>query len=238
MRIAIASRKGGVGKSSITASIASLLASDGYNVLAIDLDPQSNLAFMLGVDPTAPGTAALLDGENPKPLEVNERLYVLPGGADLARQDIARLDPEDLADALEDFDYDFILFDNPPGNQHLERLAIVAADKALVVTNAHPMAILGAERVLSDLEARYQKKRKGPSSWAIVMNMIDARRSLDKNIEDMFEDVEDVPKFKVRQDTKISMASAQGYELSEFAPHCNAARDLRKIKEWCVGEED
>ncbi len=41
--------KGGVGKTTITAILARLLARDGYRVLAVDEDPQMNLAHALGV---------------------------------------------------------------------------------------------------------------------------------------------------------------------------------------------
>ena len=135
MRIVVAARKGGVGKSSITAALASLLAADGRRVLAIDLDPQSNLAFMLGSDPTAPGVARMLAGESVEPIEVMPNLEVLPGGPELARHDIARLDPEDLADIVVDWPYDDILFDSPPGNEHLERLGIVETARHFVETN-------------------------------------------------------------------------------------------------------
>lgn len=229
-----------MGKSSVTAGLASLFVEDGYSVLAVDLDPQSNLAFMLGVDPTAPGTAELLAGEEPDPLEVEEGLYVFPGGPNLSRQDIARLDPEDLADSLDEWEgFDIILFDCPPGSQHLERLGIVAATKALVVTNAHPMAIVGADRVLEDLEARFSKGRRGPETWAIIANMIDARRSLDKQVAGMLDEIDEkVLRFQVRQDVKVSMASAQGVPLASYARQCNAVQDLLKVKEWCLGDEE
>ncbi len=42
--------KGGVGKTTTTAILAHLFANDGYNVLAVDEDPQMNLPFALGVD--------------------------------------------------------------------------------------------------------------------------------------------------------------------------------------------
>lgn len=43
--------KGGVGKTTITALLAHLFAQEGYRVLAIDGDPQQNLAVTLGVPP-------------------------------------------------------------------------------------------------------------------------------------------------------------------------------------------
>jgi CO dehydrogenase maturation factor len=48
MKIAVAG-KGGVGKTFIASTLCRLLASDGYNVLAVDADPNFNLAYSLGV---------------------------------------------------------------------------------------------------------------------------------------------------------------------------------------------
>ncbi len=50
MKIAV-SGKGGVGKTTVCAALARLLAGRGYKVLAIDADPDSNLASALGVQP-------------------------------------------------------------------------------------------------------------------------------------------------------------------------------------------
>lgn len=48
MKIAVAG-KGGVGKTFIASTLCRLLASDGYNVLAVDADPNINLGYSLGV---------------------------------------------------------------------------------------------------------------------------------------------------------------------------------------------
>lgn len=234
MKIVVASRKGGVGKSTLTAGLASYFASRGKRVLALDLDPQSNLAFMMGGDPTVEGTAALLANENPTPQVVNEHLHVLAGGPNLARQDLARLDPEDLADLIAPLDYDVFLFDCPPGSEHLERLGVVAADLALVVTNAHPIAIVGAQRVLDELTRRRELDRRGPERWAVVMNMIDTRRSFDRHIEDLLAGPhEDVTSFKIKQDIKVAYASACGEPLFDYAPKSNAAIAITEVGKWC-----
>ncbi len=49
MKIAVAG-KGGVGKTFVSATLSRLLARDGYNVLAVDADPNLNLAYSLGID--------------------------------------------------------------------------------------------------------------------------------------------------------------------------------------------
>jgi CO dehydrogenase maturation factor len=49
MKIAIAG-KGGVGKTFVSATLSRILSRDGFNVLAVDADPNLNLAYSLGVD--------------------------------------------------------------------------------------------------------------------------------------------------------------------------------------------
>jgi len=46
--VAVVNGKGGVGKTTITANVGGLLASSGYRVLLVDLDPQGNLGEELG----------------------------------------------------------------------------------------------------------------------------------------------------------------------------------------------
>jgi chromosome partitioning protein len=130
-RIAVAARKGGVGKTTIACGIASVLAKQKQQVLVIDLDPQSNAAYALGVDPAAPGTAELLMGNNPNSLAAAPGLYVLPGGPNLTNHTIQSLHPEDLADLIEPMPYDTVILDCPPGNESLERLGLVAAQVTL-----------------------------------------------------------------------------------------------------------
>ena len=121
MKIVVASRKGGVGKSTLTSGLASYFSTQGKRVLAIDLDPQSNLAFMLGVDPTLEGTSKLLKGGNPVPQipEDDEKIHILAGGPTLAQQDLVH-SAEDLLNSLENLPYDIFLFDCPLGSEYLE----------------------------------------------------------------------------------------------------------------------
>ena len=232
-RIAVAARKGGVGKTSIASGIASILITQNKRVLVIDLDPQSNAAYSLGVDPTAPGTAELLLGKYPTPLPAIPGLDVLPGGPNLTSQQIQSLHPEDLADAIESLDYDAVILDCPPGNESLERLGIVAANVALVITNAHPFAIMGANRVMGVLDDYRSKSRRGPREWAIVMSQVDERRVLDKQLpQQLFDLYANVKNFTIHQDVNISQAGAQQLPLMEYAPKSRAAQELREIADW------
>lgn len=234
-RIAVAARKGGVGKTTVACSLASVLAYQGRRVLVVDLDPQSNAGYVLGVDPTALGTAELLSGNAPKPLEAAPNLHVLPGGPDLTDHNIQTLDPEDLADAVAPLNYDVLIFDCPPGVEYLERLGIVAADVALVCTDAHPLAVVGAGRVLNELNLRQQKGRKGAKRWALVLSKIDLRRSMDRAIDEQLAiTYPSIKRLTVHQDSALAWAAAERVPLMQSEPNSKGAKDLTAIAEWIL----
>jgi chromosome partitioning protein len=234
-RIAIAARKGGVGKTTIACSLASVFAAQHKSVLTIDLDPQSNSAYALGIDPSAPGTAELLMGEHPTPQIANEYLHVYPGGPNLNNQAVQSLHPEDLADIIDRLPYEVVIFDCPPGNENLERFGIVASNITLVITNAHPFAIMGASRVLTVLDSYRNKERRGPKEWSLVLSQIDERRALDKNLPTELKVMyPDIKHLMVHQDTNLSQAGAQQTPIMEYAPKSKAAEEIKSIAQWVV----
>ncbi|MFZ2605465.1 MAG: AAA family ATPase [Candidatus Microthrix parvicella] len=100
-RIALFNNKGGVGKTTLTSHLAHMVARLGWRVLAVDLDPQSNLTSAFFDEqrlealwePTSSGTmlsalAPLVRGTGdidvPAPNEVAERLWILPGDLGLS----------------------------------------------------------------------------------------------------------------------------------------------------------
>ena len=186
LSVSIGCRKGGVGKSALSASLASHFATQGRRVLIVDLDSQGNVTFGLGGDPGSVGSAELLKGENITPVKVHENIDLLPGGPELNGVEISSLEPESLKDVLSDqaWNYDVTIFDLPPYSEHLERLGLVASDHALIPIVAHPFAISGAARIIDLIEARTQRGRPGPRSHALVLSMTDMRRSLDRSLDE------------------------------------------------------
>lgn len=233
LSIAVAAGKGGVGKTTVATGVASILSSRGQRTLVVDLDPQSNAAWGLGVDPTAPGVKELLTDQPTTPLVAAENLSVLPGGPGLRGHEIFRLDPEDLADAVQPLGFEAVIYDCPPGLDHLERMGVVAAQMALVIVDAHPYAVQGAGRVLDELSMRRTRGRRGPDRWALVMSRLDSRRGLDRALDTLLADsYPDVARLAVRQDVALSSASTVQEPIMIHEPKSRGAEDLQAVVEW------
>lgn len=208
--IAVAARKGGVGKTTIAAGLASLLARS-RDTLLIDFDPQSSAALALGLDPAAPGTGEALLGKPAEfqPVEKLERLQVLAGGPCLESPVFAARKPaEEVARLQAVAAGRAVVMDCPPGGGDFEDLAIAAAGVLLVVTEAHPLAVAGVGRVL-------ENKRPGQRA-AVVLNKYDKRRKLDRMAAEQLGQVLGVPVFVVPNDAKIAQAAAEGTPAALF----------------------
>jgi chromosome partitioning protein len=235
LRIAIAARKGGVGKTSLSTGLASIFAARRIRTLVVDLDPQSNAAYALGLSPTLPGTAELLLNEPVDYQSVSDTLHVLAGGARLLDPGVLTTSSTDLRDRIKDLTYDAVCFDCPPGSPHLERLALHAANVVIACTDAHPLAVLGASRVISELESKKGQQDPWPSRWAFALTKIDSRRALDAGLAaEIQEKYPTIPSFSVRQDTNVAWSSVEGKGLLEYAPSSKATQDMKVIADWLL----
>jgi cellulose biosynthesis protein BcsQ len=181
--LAVLNSKGGVGKTSICTNVAGLLAAADYRVLIVDLDPQGNTANDLGfTDRTDRGQSLLhaaTSGAPLRPLEaVRPNLDVVPGGAlieDMAGALAARAirgDPTDTAvrDALAPLtnEYDLILFDCPPNNRPLQRMALTAAQYVVIPTKSDRASCDGLYQV-ADL---FTAVRAGQNPYLELLGLV------------------------------------------------------------------
>src|SRR3954465_14331491 len=92
--IAIANRKGGVGKTTTTINLGACLAEIGFRTLVVDLDPQGNASTGLGNENRVIETSIVYGIMDEVPLEnciepsAVKNLFVAPASLDLAGAEI------------------------------------------------------------------------------------------------------------------------------------------------------
>lgn len=170
--VTVTSGKGGVGKTTATANIATALAASGARVVCIDADiGLRNLDVVLGLEnrivydlvDVVEGRcrlrqAMIRDKRLPE-------LYLIPAAQTRDKSAVSPSDMVRLADELRG-ECDWVLIDSPAGIERGFRNAIAPADIVLVITNPEVSAVRDADRIIGLIEA----EEKGPAR--LVINRI------------------------------------------------------------------
>jgi septum site-determining protein MinD len=166
--IVITSGKGGVGKTTTSASIAAGMAMQGFKTVAVDFDVGlRNLDLIMGVE-----RRVVYDLVNVVKGEASlrqalirdkrvENLYVLPASQ---TRDKDALDFEGVGkviDELKGLGFDYIFCDSPAGIEKGAQMAMYFADEAIVVTNPEVSSVRDSDRVLGLLDAKTRKAELG-----------------------------------------------------------------------------
>ncbi len=168
--IALASGKGGVGKTALTANLGVALGMLGKKVLLIDADIQmANLGLMLGME-QRPVTLqdVLLGHADPRDAvyNVRENVKFVPSGLSLEK--MLRVDEEMLGEVVQKLAQgnDFVLIDCPPGVGPDALAALNASKEVLVLTMAEPVSVADAMKL-----AIFAERRLGLTVTGVVVNM-------------------------------------------------------------------
>ena len=227
---AVVSGKGGTGKTSVCAGIATALAEQGKRVLCIDCDVGlRNLDISLGM--TQSGALSFLDvAEGAYPLDQAARhptfrnLSFLTAPMNVAANSIDLKNIEKLlCQARTDYDYTFL--DAPAGVDAGFQLAAKFADRFLVVTGSGPAAVRDAARVSDLLELM------GKKNIRLVVNRVD--RNMLSTVKITVDDVMDAAGLPlmgvVLEDPNVTLAAAFGKPLLLYARKSPAAKAYRMI---------
>ena len=158
--IVITSGKGGVGKTTSTASLGAALALKGKRTLVVDADiGLRNLDVILGLENRIVFNLVDVAKKACKPSQAiikskkSSNLFLLPASQ---TDDKNVVDEAEVKWALDQFrrEFHFILVDSPAGIEQGFKNACAAADSAIIVTTPEVSAIRDADRVIGLLAAK------------------------------------------------------------------------------------
>ncbi len=251
MKVAIAG-KGGSGKTTIAGTLARVFAQDDHRVLAIDSDPNPNLAVSLGIDAE---TAADIDpvptslshhsedaegrysvGLSMSPEEISARYGTqAPDGVTLLL--VGRVEPHEagvgcncgahrtvrgILEHLHQGDDFFIVTDMEAGLEHLKRGTLQHAKVLLIIVEPYFKSLEAAGRI-----AELGRNLGVPALYAVA-NKVQSQRD-EVAIRDFCRS-HDLPILAVVQlDPDVSEAERQGKAILDVAPGAKAVLAVREL---------
>lgn len=255
--INIFNEKGGVGKTTITYTLAITLAKMGKKVLCLDLDGQCNLTSVLNMDVDKQKNIyqLFIDEENPNtanPLNYiqetpYENVHIICGSPKVTRL-TAILAAENgkefimnemFKNIVDDVLYDYILLDNAPSESLILTNALYLAQYSLVpVVVGQALAVEGIAKTFNFANSCLRNNSRF-RDLRILVNIYDRRVALSDNYFEAVKNAyaNNICETVIRVDASLERAIKLKQSIYEYNTNCKAVSDFKKladeIMEWC-----
>lgn len=246
--IAIANRKGGVGKSTTAAALISGLTLKGYRVLGVDLDAQRNLSStMRGKgEKTIMGvlTGEITAAEAVKHTEEGD---IIPASKALSGADAALTETGKeyrLREALEPLQqaYDYCVIDCPPALGILTINALTAADGVIIPAGADLYSLEGIEDLYEAIEPVRKYCNPKLTIMGVLLTRYNPRSILSRDATTLAERLASkigttVFNATIREGVAVKEAQITQKSLFTYAPKANVTSDYRALIEEVLEQE-
>lgn len=250
--ISVANQKGGVGKTTTTVNLGTILAKKGKKVLLIDADPQGNATSGLGVEKevefsTYDVLVNEIEIENAIQDTIIKNLKVCPSNMSLAGAEVELVSmmsreqrlKEKLDTIKEKFDY--ILIDCPPSLGLITLNSFTASDSVLIPVQCEYFALEGLGQLLNTVNLVKKHLNKEIQVEGALLTMYDARTNLSnqvvKEVKKYFDNK--VYKTVIPRNVRLSEAPSYGMPITEYDPRSKGAKSYLKFaKEFLKSNEE
>ncbi len=251
--VSLANQKGGVGKTTTTINLGTILAKKGKKVLLIDADPQGNATSGIGVEKDAEySTYDILVNETKLQDAIQDtiikNLKVCPANMSLAGAEVELVSmmsrEQRLKEKLEEVkdEYDYVLIDCPPSLGLITLNAFTASDSVLIPVQCEYFALEGLGQLMNTIDLVKKHLNKEIQIEGALLTMYDIRTNLSNQV------VKEVKKYfgnrvykaVIPRNVRLSEAPSYGMPITEYDPRSKGAKSYTKFaKEFLkMNEED
>lgn len=233
--IGITSGKGGVGKTTTSVNLATVLASLGRSVILVDANLSTpNVGLHLGMPLSKVTLHDVLEGSafitEAISIHPTTGIRVVPAG--LSLENILKTNYAKLEDSIvELLGYsDFIIIDCPAGLESGSRRVIDACDEVLLVTIPELPAVTDA------LKAKKVAEVSGTHILGTIVNRINGLNS-ELSTHEIEQMIETPVVVKIPEDMNVHKAIASKYPAVMYAPLSKASREWKRLGHLITGIE-
>ena len=240
--ITLTNQKGGVGKTTSTATLISGLTANHNRVLGIDLDPQGNLGFSLGIEIESCQTIyEVFKGQATVHSVIKHTEFgdIIPSNILLSSAELEfnrsgrEFMLKNIIDSLKN-QYDYIVIDTPPALNILTVNAYVTSNSLVIPMIPDILSLLGISQLKETIDT--VKKFYNPKLrvLGVLLTKYNGRTNLAKEVEEMAQQIAEqldtiVFSSKIRNGVAVAEAPAHGESLLKYAPKSNPCLDYMEF---------
>ena len=249
--VSVANQKGGVGKTTTSINLSTLLAKKGKKVLLIDADPQGNATSGLGIEKEQQFSVydvlrEDIEVENTLQTTQVKNLDLCPSNINLAGAEVQLVGAENrefrLKSKLENIkdDYDYIIIDCPPSLGLVTLNAFTASDSVLIPIQCEYYALEGLGQLLNTIELVKTHMNKDLKVEGALLTMYDARTNLSNQVVNEVKKYfgDRVYKNVIPRNVRLSEAPSYGMPISLYDPRSKGAKAYEKFAKEFIKMND
>lgn len=245
--ISFANQKGGVAKTTSTFNVATSLATRGYRVLMIDLDPQASLTIYAGLEPYEYERTVVDILKNPKQeiheciVSIREKLDIITSRIELASAESELLSRPAreliLSRAISSVkdSYDYILIDCPPQLSTLTINALACTDKVIIPCKTDYLAYRGIRQLMETIDTAQTYFKPDIEVLGVLATMYDGRTKDDKDLLQILQEEYNLIGV-IKRTAQAKKGMYDGLSSVEFAPKSELAHEYERVVDVIISK--